>query len=111
MEKVIQRGIQGLDGKVPTLFLLGREIGGEIVVVSLFGEEYFKIKFGENNPYQEIHEILTCMMIETLSPGNILRIIFKKRATKDSWFLTASQKRLINKLLNFKAVTTEFLLK
>lgn len=54
MEKVIEKGIKGLDGTSPNLFILGREIGGEIVVLSLFGEEFFNIRFGKNNPYLEI---------------------------------------------------------
>ena len=51
MDNVIQHKIENLDGSTPDLLKLGSSIGGETVVKSLFGEEYFKIMFGNNNPY------------------------------------------------------------
>lgn len=79
------------------------------MVKSLFGEEFFNIRINGKNPYEEIHEILYTILDETFSLGNLLRISFNTFATKDSWFLTLSQKKLLTRIINFKKTAREFL--
>lgn len=51
MEETVQKHIQNLDTKSPNAFKLGCKIGGEIVIMSLFGERFSHISFGLKTPY------------------------------------------------------------
>ena len=110
MEKVVEEKTRGLEEGVEDLFRFGRSIGGEIVVKSLFGEEFFDIRINGKNPYEEIHEILYTILDESFSLTNLLRYSFQHSvATKDSWFLTATQKKLLARIISFKNTAREFL--
>jgi cytochrome P450 len=51
MYEMVERFTQGLhEKKEIDLFKLGCTIGGEIVVESLFGKDFNKVRFGKNTP-------------------------------------------------------------
>ena len=104
MEKVIQDKIQNLDKQEPHLFKLGCSIGGEIVVRSLFGDEFFNVKFGSRNPYEEIQELMGDLINETRSPLHLVRLLTFGKVKSTSSFLLPSQKKVLNRLLTFKQI-------
>ena len=110
IREVVERRIQGLEREVPNLFKLGSGIGGEVVIRSLFGEDFFEVRFGGNNPFEEIQEILEEMVNETRKVHHILRMVVFGKVSSESRFLTKGQEKLRVRLLGFKEVARRYLL-
>ena len=103
--------IKDLDKEKPELFRLGCCIGGEIVVKTLFGENFFQLKFGNNNPYEEIMGLSSDLFAHTRNWQYALRTTIFGRVQSGSRFLSASQKKVLARLMTFKETCMDFLLK
>lgn len=112
MHRTTLRLIEDLDKEEKVdLFKLGCNIGGEIVIESLFGKEFTEVRFGSNTPLEEIQLLITNLINESVRPSFILRTVLFEPINMSSNFLTSSQTQVKNQLLNIKRVGLEYIQK
>lgn len=69
---------------------------------SLFGEDFYDVDFDGKNPYEEINEVMSQLVLTSRGVAHTLRIAMGQRATRDSKYLTEREKKILKRLIVFK---------
>ena len=110
MYDVVGASIQNLHDKDEVdLFKLGRTIGGEVVIESLLGKDFTKMRIGENIPADEIQQLLGDLYTETINPLCVIRHALFGLIEMDSKYLLPSQKVVRDRMNNVKNVGVKYL--
>ena len=88
MEDAINKNITNLDKEKSNVLKLGCSISGEIVVKSLFGEDFYNLDFNGKTPYEEVNELMSTLILTSRKLPNIVRTILGFKATRHSKLLT-----------------------